>query len=441
MYCHKCGTHNEEKDNFCSNCGEDLKNPGTARWIKVLIPILLSLIVFGGYFVYDLFKDNQELAKNNLEQLSGKPTEVVDEEPEPEVVEEKPAPAPVVTPPAEKVKQADRVTLIKDVQKKVFTVLTSYGHGSGFLYAQGGYVVTNAHVVEGEVDVKIRNISGQEFTATVIGISDKNDIALLHVPDYKNTKPLPVEKNESPVGLEIIAFGSPQGFENSASIGYITGHNRDFESAGFQYKQIYQVDAQIDKGSSGGALVDATSGKVIGINSLLYTSDTSTNFSFSIPLYSVKSYLDGWIQKPMSRDEVLAVSGTYNYYDEEEYEESYDDVDSMIAGQFVQSYLMYLEQALNDNNFTWIEDMLTEEAFTEINTFVSDANTNGNTFDFIENTILGVVYSDGIYYVDMNETYNMYDVNGEVQFFDQTKTYYVVADEYGAFKITKIETY
>ena len=103
------------------------------------------------------------------------------------------------------------------------------------------------------------------------------------MPNYQDTEPLGMETAESPIGLEVIAFGSPQGFENSASIGYITGNKRDMKLENFIYKQIYQVDAQIDKGSSGGPLVDVNTGKVIGINSLLYTTDTSTNFAFSIP--------------------------------------------------------------------------------------------------------------------------------------------------------------
>lgn len=190
-----------------------------------------------------------------------------------------------------------------------------------------------------EVDVVVRNFNGQEFEAKVIGISESFDIALLHVPHYQNEAPLPIESKESPTGLEVIAFGSPQGFDNTASTGFITGHNRDMEVGRFIYKQIYQVDAQIDKGSSGGALVDATTSKVIGINSLLYTSETSTNFGFSIPLYSMTKYFDEWIQAPMSRNKVLQVAGIYDSYNlnEENYDEpSENEIDFVLAGQFVQ---------------------------------------------------------------------------------------------------------
>lgn len=110
----------------------------------------------------------------------------------------------------------------------------------------------------------------------------------------------------------------------------------------FIYNQIYQIDAQIDKGSSGGPLVDAKTGKVIGINSLLYTSETSTNFGFSIPLYSMLEQFDTWSEQPMSREDVIAVSGMYEQYSY--YEEPVDvdvDIDLVLAGQFVQSFRMY----------------------------------------------------------------------------------------------------
>ena len=93
------------------------------------------------------------------------------------------------------------------------------------------------------------------------------------------------------IGTEVIALGSPQGLENSASIGYLTGINRTIDMD-FSYENVYQVDAQIDQGSSGGPLLDAKTGKVIGINSLLYTKNNS--FAFSIPMHSMIDLLDSW---------------------------------------------------------------------------------------------------------------------------------------------------
>ena len=427
MKCQKCGGQNEPQANFCSSCGKELTQTKTPSWIWGLLVVLILAIGGVGYGVWEVYQRTQTPAISA--DLASETT--IEAETATNVVETN-----------EQTKSLDRVSLIKDVQEKVFTIITSYGRGSGFLYAKGGYVVTNAHVVDGEVDVLVQNFDGQEFDAKVIGISENFDIALLHVPEYKNMEPLAIERKESPVGLEVIAFGSPQGFKNTASPGYLTGHNRDMEVDRFIYKQIYQIDAQIDKGSSGGALVDATTGKVIGINSLLYTSETSTTFGFSIPLYSMINYFDEWIKQPMSRESVLAAAGYYDYYYEDEssdYSNYYEENDTLLAGQFVQSFRMYYEQALNESNFNWIADMVINDAYTELEDYIADISYEGHTFEFLANDILEVSYEDGVYYVYMNETFDFYSASGDYENFDRYKTYTVVEDEYGAFKISRIK--
>lgn len=417
LKCKKCHYDNESHAKFCSSCGANLQEVNMPKWLwPILFMIFLALggVIFGLWKVYELTEEqkpiNSEPVKNNYLNTV-------------------------------KMNEIDRVTLIKNVQQKVFTILTSYSRGSGFLYAKGGYVVTNAHVVDGEVDVIVRNSKGQEFDATVIGISEHYDIALLHVPTYENEDPLPIETNESPVGLEVIAFGSPNGFENSASIGYITGTNRDMELDRFIYKQIYQVDVQIDHGSSGGPLVDSNTGKVVGINSLLYTSKSNTNFGFAIPIYSMIDYFEQWIQQPMSRQDILAVAGIYeDYYDEDSYENELplEDDNTILAGQFVQSFRMYYELALNESNFYWIADMVTGTAYEELEDYISDIAYKGHQFIFLTNDILDVTSHEGYYLVETNETFDFYSASGDYQYFDRYKTYTVIVDEYGNFKISDI---
>ncbi len=217
------------------------------------------------------------------------------------------------------------------------------------------------------------------------------------------------------------------------------GANPDMELDRFIYKQIYQIDAQIDQGSSGGPLVDAETGKVVGINSLLYTSETSTNFGFSIPFYRMLEQFDKWSEQPMSREDILAVTGVYEQYSY--YEEPVDvDIDMVLAGQFVQSFRMYYELALNESNFNWVADMLAvgSSAYEELEDYVADVSYEGHEFYFIMNDVLDVAYENGNYYVDMNETFDFYSGTGDYQYYDRYKTYTVIIDEYGAFKITDI---
>ncbi|MFJ7953090.1 trypsin-like peptidase domain-containing protein [Lysinibacillus sp. NPDC096418] len=429
MKCPKCNHIENAGGNFCSVCGEKLTSiPVVKQGIPVwmIFVLIICFVTLGGlgYGFWDYYNDNQKASGTSYKETSTIPNiqQVSTEE---------------IKKKQENYKQdVDRVALIKEVQQKVFTVLTNSAQGSGFLYKQGGYVITNAHVVEGEVDVAIRNSKGQESPATVIGISDRYDIALLHVPAYRDVKPLEVEPRESPVGLEVIAFGSPKGFENSASVGYITGNGRDIELDKFIYKQIYQIDAQIDEGSSGGPLVDVQTGKVVGINSLLYTSETKTNFGFSIPLYSMLEQFDAWIAKPLAAKEVLAVADVYNYSPQTSV-----DTDAILAGQFVQAFRMYYELALNEGDFYWIADMLASNstAYRELEDYVNDITGDGHYFYFTNNEVLDVTTSNGNYLVYMNETFDFYNAQGDYQYYDRYKTYTITTDSNGAFKISNIK--
>lgn len=436
MKCPNCQHENLIDSKFCSDCGNKLINSsfpkqGIPTWAIIVLSICFIAIGGLGYAYWDFFNDKKSYTtayseindnqKINAQQVSSE-----------ELTKKQEAHA----------QQVDRVTLIKEIQQKVFTVLTNNSQGSGFLYKKGGYVITNAHVVQGEVDVMIRNANGQESPGTVIGISDRYDIALIQVPNYQDTEPLGMETAESPIGLEVIAFGSPQGFENSASIGYITGNKRDMKLKNFIYKQIYQVDAQIDKGSSGGPLVDVNTGKVIGINSLLYTTDTSTNFAFSIPLYSMLDQFDGWIAKPLSANEVRAIANVYEGSQQSTIEtKPTNETDALLAGQFVQAFRLYYEMALNDGDFYWIADMLSpgSTAYQELEKYINEIAYQGHYFYFTNNDVLDVQYSNGQYYVDMNETFDFYDAQGNYQFYDRYKTYTVITDDYGAYKIANIK--
>ncbi|QTB21720.1 trypsin-like peptidase domain-containing protein [Lysinibacillus sphaericus] len=435
MKCPNCQHKNLNDSKFCSGCGTKLTNSsskqGVPAWAIIVLSVCFIAIGGLGYAYWDFFSNKNSATYSEINGNQNLETQIQQVSSE-ELTKKQEAHA----------QQVDRVTLIKEIQQKVFTILTNSAQGSGFLYKKGGYVITNAHVVQGAVEVMVRNSVGQESPGTVVGISNRYDIALIHVPNYQDKPPLGIETTESPIGLEVIAFGSPQGFENSASIGYITGNKRDMKLENFIYKQIYQVDAQIDKGSSGGPLVDVNTGNVIGINSLLYTTETSTHFAFSIPLYSMVDQFDGWIAQPLSANEVLSVA---NLYENNQQPVSKSDItnetDNLLAGQFVQAFRLYYEMALNEGDFYWIADMLapSSSAYKELEKYINEIAYQGNYFYFTNNEVLDVQYSNGQYYVDMNETFDFYDAQGNYQFYDRYKTYTVITDEYGAYKIATIK--
>ena len=158
----------------------------------------------------------------------------------------------------------------------------SRGVGSGFIVSPDGYIVTNAHVVDGAKTVTVRLTDRREFTAKVIGKDERTDIALIKI-DAK--KPLPALdlSNPAPVkqGEWVIAIGSPFGFENSVTAGIVSGVHRALP--GGQMTPFIQTDVAVNPGNSGGPLLN-TAGQVVGVNSQIYSrSGGFMGLSFAIP--------------------------------------------------------------------------------------------------------------------------------------------------------------
>jgi len=182
--------------------------------------------------------------------------------------------------------------IIEESQKKVVTIETGGGLGSGFLYNEQGDVVTNAHVVKGYTEVTIRTLNHEEFTGTVIGIGEETDVAVVRVPGLKKVKPLPIAKSKAEIGDEILALGSPLGFENTVTTGIISGLGRSFEIDSYIYSNLYQISAPITHGNSGGPLISAETGEVLGINSAVV--EQEGGIGFSIPITSVLKQVQAW---------------------------------------------------------------------------------------------------------------------------------------------------
>ncbi|WP_411349165.1 S1C family serine protease [Paenibacillus sp. WLX2291] len=193
---------------------------------------------------------------------------------------------------------------LKDVifttQKKVVMLETEAGSlGSGFLYNKQGDVITNAHVVSGVKQVKVKTADARILTGTVIGIGTKTDIALVRVPELAGTEPLQLSSQKTAeVGDEVLALGSPLGLQNTITTGIISGVGRDFTIDPYVYRNLYQISAPIAPGNSGGPLVQADTGEVLGINSAM--ASESNTIGFSIPVSEIQDTVQQWSAKPMS---------------------------------------------------------------------------------------------------------------------------------------------
>ena len=154
------------------------------------------------------------------------------------------------------------------------------GVGSGFIISSDGYVMTNAHVVDGADEVYVTLTDKREFKARIIGSDQRTDVALVKI-DSNNLPRLTLgDSNKIKVGEWVIAIGSPFGLENSVSAGIISAKARDTGD----YLPLIQTDVAVNPGNSGGPLINMR-GEVIGINSQIYSrSGGYMGISFAVPI-------------------------------------------------------------------------------------------------------------------------------------------------------------
>jgi serine protease Do len=156
------------------------------------------------------------------------------------------------------------------------------GFGSGFIISDDGYVITNAHVVEGADNINVTLENRRQYEAELIGADEASDIAVLKI----DAAALPTvrigDSDELNVGEWVLAIGSPYGFEHTATQGIVSAVARSLPND--TYVPFIQTDAAVNPGNSGGPLFN-TDGEVIGVNSQIYSrSGGYQGLSFAIPI-------------------------------------------------------------------------------------------------------------------------------------------------------------
>lgn len=165
------------------------------------------------------------------------------------------------------------------------------GAGSGFIFDERGYILTNYHVVKNAYKVSVSLHDGSNFDGNVVGVDEENDIALIKI-DPKDSKLNVLSLGTSKglkVGQKVLAIGNPFAFERTLSIGIISGLGRPLKSeSGTIIQDMIQTDAAINPGNSGGPLLNNV-GQVIGINTMIYSpSGGSVGVGFAIPIDTAK---------------------------------------------------------------------------------------------------------------------------------------------------------
>ena len=163
--------------------------------------------------------------------------------------------------------------------------------GSGFVISSDGYILTNAHVIDGANVVTVKLTDKREYKAKVVGSDKQSDVAVLKI----DASGLPTVKigdpAQSKVGQWVVAIGSPYGFDNTVTSGIISAKSRALPDE--NYTPFIQTDVPVNPGNSGGPLFNLQ-GEVIGINSMIYSQTGGfQGLSFAIPINEAIKVKDG----------------------------------------------------------------------------------------------------------------------------------------------------
>ncbi len=153
--------------------------------------------------------------------------------------------------------------------------------GSGVIFSEDGYVVTNTHIISGNKLIKVKLHTGEEIDANLIGADVNADIAVLKINSNSVLKPINVSNSDDlKIGDKVLAIGNPYGIGISVSSGIISATGRDY---GNPYLELIQTDAAINPGNSGGALINEN-GNLIGINTKIFSrTGAYQGLGFAIP--------------------------------------------------------------------------------------------------------------------------------------------------------------
>lgn len=164
------------------------------------------------------------------------------------------------------------------------------GTGSGFIWDDQGNIVTNFHVVAGASGAQVRLSDGRDAEASLVGVNQDHDLAVIRVSVSKLPPPLPVgSSHDLRVGQRTFAIGNPFGLDWTLTTGIVSALDRSLPSEDGQRlnEHLIQTDAAINPGNSGGPLLDSA-GRLMGVNAAIFSpSGASAGVGFAIPIDTV----------------------------------------------------------------------------------------------------------------------------------------------------------
>ncbi len=188
------------------------------------------------------------------------------------------------------------ITFVRDL----FSIVPEAGSGSGWVLDQAGHIVTNHHVIGDSQRIEVTLANGAAYRATVVGQDPPNDIAVIKI-DAPAEDLIPIMLGDSTqllVGQKVLAVGNPFGLERTLTVGVLSSLNRMLRSpeTGRMIKSVIQIDAALNRGNSGGPLLDSR-GQLIGMNTaILSRSGENAGIGFAVPANTIRRVVDQILQ-------------------------------------------------------------------------------------------------------------------------------------------------
>ena len=193
---------------------------------------------------------------------------------------------------------ANNINSVVAIQTEVVTTnifgqkISGATAGSGFIISENGYVLTNAHVVEGASSIKVLMSDKSEYKATIVGSEEESDVAVLKIESENKFKPVILgDSDKMIIGEDIVAIGNPLGeLTFSITKGIVSALDRSIQVDAYTTLNMFQVDCAVNEGNSGGPIFNMY-GEVIGIVSAKYASSTIEGLGFCIPINDVSNII------------------------------------------------------------------------------------------------------------------------------------------------------
>ena len=229
------------------------------------------------------------------------------------------------------------------MQQRVYKTPKQHSSGSGVIISSDGYIVTNNHVVDNASKIEVKLNDNREFTATVVGTDPASDLALIKI-DAKSLPAIVIGDSETlKVGEWVLAIGNPFNLTSTVTAGIVSAKGRG--SMGTNGVQSFiQTDAAINKGNSGGALVNAR-GELVGINAMLLSETGGyQGYGFAIPVSIMKKVVSDIKEYGAVQRAVLGIKGgslsdiiDSKKYDDENYVSDYGTNDGVLVDEVIEN--------------------------------------------------------------------------------------------------------